>query len=104
MKCEETDLIKLGNFKPRKDHFWPIFTHFSILISGQMLPKSIASCSFSGMFPIIIFNVKTVQFIGLFFKVRKVQFRSLLHILLIYLFKICLVNILLIGMDSANEL
>ena len=43
-----------------------------------------------------------------FFKVRKVQFRSLLHILFIYLFKICLVNILLIGMellqDSDNEL
>ena len=43
----------------------------------------------------------------IFFKVRKVQFRSLLHILSIYLFKIGLVNILLIfGMellqDSAN--
>ena len=63
-----------------------------------MLPKSIASCIVSqGFFwsPIIIF------------KVRKVQFRSLLHILSIYLFNICLVNILLFGMellqDSANE-
>ena len=36
-------------FKARKDQVWSIFTHFSILISGQMLPKSIASCSFSGM-------------------------------------------------------
>ena len=75
-----------------------------------MLPKSMASGSFSGMIlvPIVIFKVKKVQFIGLLFKVRKVQFRSLLHILFIYLFKICLVNILLIGMehlqDSANEL
>ena len=50
MKCEEADLIKLlGNFKARKDQVWPIFTHFSILISSQMLPKSIASCSFSGV-------------------------------------------------------
>ena len=47
---------------------------------------------------------------GPFFKVRKVQFRSLLHILycpFIYS-KSVLVNILLIGMellqDSANEL
>ena len=46
--------------------------------------------------------------IFIIFKVKKVQIRSLLHILSIYLFKICLVNILLIGMellrDSANEL
>ena len=38
-----------GNFQARKGQAWPIFKHFSILISGQMLPKSIASCSFSGM-------------------------------------------------------
>ena len=75
-----------------------------------MLPKSIASCSFSGMIlvPHYYFQGQKVQFIGLFFKVRKVQFRSLVHILSIYLFKICLVNILIIGMellqDSANEL
>ena len=52
MKCEEMDLIinySKGNFKARKDQVWPIFTHFSILISGQMLPKSFASCSFSVM-------------------------------------------------------
>ena len=52
MKCEETDFIQLlykGNIKARKDQVWPIFTHFSILISGQMLLKSIASCRFSGM-------------------------------------------------------
>ena len=63
-----------------------------------MLPKSIASCRFSGMIlesPIIIFKVRKVQFIEGFFSVRKVQFRSLLHILSIYLLKICLVNILL---------
>ena len=42
MKCE-------GNFNARKDQVWPIFTHFSFLISGQMLPKSIASCSSSEM-------------------------------------------------------
>ena len=99
-----------GNFKARKDQVWPIFTHFSILISGQILPKSIASGSFSGMIlvPHYYFPGQKVQFIGLFFKVRNVQFRSLLHILFIYLIKICLVNILLIGMellqDSANEL
>ena len=63
-----------------------------------MLPKILHHVVSQGFFwsPIIIF------------KVRKVQFRSLLHILSIYLFNICLVNILLFGMellkDSANEL
>ena len=72
-----------------------------------MLPKSIASCSFSGMILVPHYYFQGQIYWG-FFKVRKVQFRSLLHILSIYLFKICLVNILLIGMeplqDSANEL
>ena len=99
-----------GHFKARKDQVWPIFTHFSILISGQMLPKSIASCSFWGMIlvPHYYFHGQKGLIYWAFFKVRKVQFRYLLHIWSIYLFKICLLNILLIGMellqDSANEL
>ena len=57
--------------------------------------------------PTIIFNVKKMQFLAGFFQCHKGP-NSLLDILSIYLFKICLANILLIGMeliqDSANEL
>ena len=70
-----------------------------------MLPKSIASCSFSEMIlvPHYYFQGQKGPIYWAFVKVRKVQFRFLLHILSIYLFKICLVNILLIGMELLQD-
>ena len=39
-----------GHCQGQKGHVWLIFTHFSILISSiEVLPKCIASCSFSEM-------------------------------------------------------
>ena len=79
---------------------------FSILISGQIFPKSIASCSFSEMnlVPHYYFQGQKGPIYWGFFQGQKVQFRSLLHILSIYLFKICLlINILLIGMELLQD-
>ena len=54
-----------------------------------MLPKSIASGSFSGMIlvPQYYFQGPKGPIYWAFFKIRKVQFRSLFHIVFIYLFK-----------------
>ena len=65
-----------GHCQGQKCQVWLIFTHLTILISSiEVLPKCIASCSFSEVILVLFSN-----FNGVFFKVRKVQFGPLLSI------------------------
>ena len=65
-----------GNFKGEKGQVWLIFTYLSILISSiEVLPKCIASCSFSEVIRVLFSNCNDVLLIlNAIFKVRKVLF------------------------------
>ena len=70
-------LIK-GHCQGQKGHVWLIFTHFSILIiSIEVLPKCIASCSFSEVILVLFSNWFILKVI---FKVRKVQFEHFFYL------------------------
>ena len=68
--------------KGQKGQVWLIFTYFSIFIcSPEVLPKCIASCSFSEVILVLFLNINGVDwFQRVIFKFRKIKFRPLLSI------------------------
>ena len=61
MNCEETDLIET-HFHGQTGQVWLIFTYLSILISSiEVLPKCIASCSFSEVILVLFSNFNGVD-------------------------------------------
>ena len=65
MNCEEKDLIESlckGHCQGQKGPVWLIFTYFSILISSnEVLPKCIASYSFSEVILVLFSNFNGVD-------------------------------------------
>ena len=64
MNGEETDLLNnsKGHCPGQKGQVWLIFTYFCILISSiEVLPKCIASCSFSEVILVLFSNFNGVD-------------------------------------------
>ena len=64
MNCEEKDLIEhsKGHCQGQIGPVWLIFTYLSILISSiEVLPKCIASCSFSEVILVLFSNFNGVD-------------------------------------------
>ena len=61
--CEEKDFIESkGHCQGQKGQVWLIFTYVSILISSiEVLPKCIASCSFSEVILVLFSNFNSVD-------------------------------------------
>ena len=61
-----------GHCQGQKGHIWLIFTHFSVLISSiEVLPKCIASCSFSEVILVLFSNFNGVGWFKGYFQGQK---------------------------------